>query len=143
MNLTRHSLAQLINAILVLTSSFMFYKGLSVVANTESPVVVVLSGSMEPAFERGDVLFLWNREPRVKVGDVVVYNVKHRDIPIVHRVLRTHSSYVYCLFVLSRFCLQFLAAVAHSFVSWGFHPQSRLSSVIRVPAVWIQRLASP
>jgi signal peptidase len=92
MNLTRQSLAQLINALLVLTSSFMFYKGLSVVAYTESPVVVVLSGSMEPAFERGDVLFLWNRESRVKVGDIAVYNVKHRDIPIVHRVLRSHSS---------------------------------------------------
>lgn len=70
----------------------MFYKGLGVVANSSSPVVVVLSGSMEPAFQRGDVLFLWNRESRLKVGDIVVYNVKGRDIPIVHRVMRHHSS---------------------------------------------------
>lgn len=77
---------------MVVTTAFMFYKGLSVVANSPSPIVVVLSGSMEPAFQRGDILFLWNRESRVRVGDIVVYNIKERPIPIVHRVMRTHSS---------------------------------------------------
>lgn len=44
---------------------------------------------MEPAFQRGDLLFLWNRSPRAEVGEIVVYNVKGKDIPIVHRVVRT------------------------------------------------------
>lgn len=88
----RRVLHQALNMMLVVTSAFMFYKGLGIVANSESPVVVVLSGSMEPAFQRGDILFLWNREHRLKVGDIVVYNVKGRDVPIVHRVLRQHSS---------------------------------------------------
>lgn len=52
--------------------------------------MVVLSGSMEPAFQRGDLLFLWNRSPRAEVGEVVVYNVRGKDIPIVHRVVRTY-----------------------------------------------------
>lgn len=82
---------QALNVMLVLSSAFMFYKGLSVVTNSSSPIVVVLSGSMEPAFQRGDILLLWNRG-KVDVGDIVVYNVKGRDIPIVHRVLRDHSS---------------------------------------------------
>jgi signal peptidase I len=43
---------------------------------------------MEPAFQRGDLLFLWNRSP-VELGEVVVYNVRGKDIPIVHRVVRT------------------------------------------------------
>jgi signal peptidase len=43
---------------------------------------------MEPAFQRGDLLFLWNRAPRAEVGEVVVYNVRGKDIPIVHRVVR-------------------------------------------------------
>jgi signal peptidase len=85
-------LAQVLNLAMVVTTSFMFYKGLSVVSNSPSPIVVVLSGSMEPAFQRGDILFLWNRESRVNVGDIVVYNIKERPIPIVHRVLRQHSS---------------------------------------------------
>jgi len=45
---------------------------------------------MEPAFQRGDLLFLWNRSPRTEVGEVVVYNVRGKDIPIVHRVVRTY-----------------------------------------------------
>jgi signal peptidase len=44
---------------------------------------------MEPAFQRGDLLFLWNRSPRAEIGEIVVYNVKGKDIPIVHRVVRS------------------------------------------------------
>lgn len=45
---------------------------------------------MEPAFQRGDLLFLWNRNllQDTNVGEVVVYNVRGKDIPIVHRVVR-------------------------------------------------------
>jgi signal peptidase I len=45
---------------------------------------------MEPVFHRGDLLILSNRKAAVDVGDVVVYNVKGRDIPIVHRVINQH-----------------------------------------------------
>jgi signal peptidase len=58
---------------------------------SESPVVVVLSGSMEPAFQRGDILFLNNAVEPVGVGDVVVFKIKDRDIPIVHRILKVHE----------------------------------------------------
>ena len=34
------------------------------------------------------MLFLWNRGQDTKVGEVVVYNVRGKDIPIVHRVVR-------------------------------------------------------
>ena len=70
------------------------WKGLSAVTNSPSPIVVVLSGSMEPAFQRGDLLFLWNRNvwSETNVGEVVVYNVAGKDIPIVHRVVRRFGS---------------------------------------------------
>lgn len=86
----RHAAAQLINFGLILSTAFMMWKGLSVIADSPSPIVVVLSGSMEPAFQRGDLLFLWNRNvfEETKVGEIVVYNVKGKDIPIVHRVVR-------------------------------------------------------
>ncbi|CEG49921.1 signal peptidase i [Plasmopara halstedii] len=57
----------------------------------ESPVVVVLSGSMEPAFQRGDILYLDNNKQQLEIGDIVVYKVKGRDIPIVHRLLELHE----------------------------------------------------
>jgi signal peptidase len=84
----RQLAAQVLNFALVLSTAFMLWKGLSVVADSPSPIVVVLSGSMEPAFERGDLLFLWNRGLDTQVGEIVVYNVQGKPIPIVHRVVR-------------------------------------------------------
>ncbi|KAJ5047062.1 uncharacterized protein L3040_002906 [Drepanopeziza brunnea f. sp. 'multigermtubi'] len=87
----RQGALQLLNFALVLSTAFMMWKGLSVISDSPSPIVVVLSGSMEPAFQRGDLLILWNRnwlEPETGVGEIVVYNVKGKDIPIVHRVVR-------------------------------------------------------
>ncbi len=86
----RQFLLQVLSFAVVLSTAFMLWKGLSVAADSPSPIVVVLSGSMEPAFQRGDLLFLWNRNlmKETQVGEIVVYNVKGKDIPIVHRVVR-------------------------------------------------------
>ncbi|KAF9448109.1 hypothetical protein P691DRAFT_792911 [Macrolepiota fuliginosa MF-IS2] len=43
---------------LTLVGRLVIWKGPGLVTNLESPIVVVLSGSMEPAFYRGDLLFL-------------------------------------------------------------------------------------
>jgi len=49
---------------------------------------------MEPAFHRGDLLFLTNyKEDPIRVGDIVVFKVEDREIPIVHRVLKLHEKY--------------------------------------------------
>lgn len=70
-----------------------------VITNSESPIVVVLrfysqfncSGSMEPAFQRGDLLFLTNEAAEFSVGEIVVFRLNEREIPIVHRILRLHQ----------------------------------------------------
>jgi signal peptidase len=49
------------------------------------------SGSMEPAYYRGDILFLWKGDEPFKMGEVVVFKIKGRDIPIVHRILEVHE----------------------------------------------------
>ncbi|KAF7505168.1 Signal peptidase complex catalytic subunit [Endocarpon pusillum] len=85
----RQTALQVLNFALVLSTAFMLWKTLSVLSNSPSPIVVVLSGSMEPAFQRGDLLFLWNRDQTAEVGEIVVYKVKGKDIPIVHRVVRS------------------------------------------------------
>ena len=47
---------------------------------------------MEPAFYRGDLLFLVNPpNTRYQTGDVTVYKIPGQDIPIVHRVLETRD----------------------------------------------------
>ena len=87
----RQLAAQILNFALVLSTAFMLWKGLSIAADSPSPIVVVLSGSMEPAFERGDLLILWNRGMDTQIGEIVVYNVKGKPIPIVHRVVRRYG----------------------------------------------------
>ena len=54
----------------------------------------MFSESMSPAFHRGDLLFLTNDPNGIdNVGDIVVYKVKGRDIPIVHRIIKVHRKY--------------------------------------------------
>eukprot|EP00126_Sphaerothecum_destruens_P002637 Sdes_comp16064_c0_seq2m5273 len=87
---------QIINFVMVVSSALMFWKGLIVFSNSESPIVVVLSGSMEPAFYRGDLLLLSNDlEERVDIGEIVVFKIRDREIPIVHRVIKIHEGFVF------------------------------------------------
>eukprot|EP01026_Neomeris_dumetosa_P065681 TRINITY_DN630_c0_g1_i6.p2 TRINITY_DN630_c0_g1~~TRINITY_DN630_c0_g1_i6.p2 ORF type:complete len:193 (+),score=15.78 TRINITY_DN630_c0_g1_i6:76-654(+) len=76
---------------LVVSSALIIWRSLMLVTGSESPVVVVLSGSMEPAFQRGDILFLNMGKAPVRMGEVVVFNIDGRDIPIVHRVITVHE----------------------------------------------------
>ncbi|KAL5019510.1 hypothetical protein ScPMuIL_002402 [Solemya velum] len=86
---------QVLNFGMIVSSALMIWKGLMVVTGSESPIVVVLSGSMEPAFYRGDLLFLTNyQEEPIRVGEIVVFKVEGRDIPIVHRVLKVHEGQI-------------------------------------------------
>lgn len=89
----RQVLMQILNFASVLATGLMIWKGLGLITNTESPIVVVLSGSMEPAFYRGDLLWLTNPpDTPYLVGDITVYKIPGKDIPIVHRVLETHQT---------------------------------------------------
>eukprot|EP01036_Dinobryon_divergens_P028183 gene28183-37086_t len=82
---------QALNLAMIVFSALMIWKGLMCITKSESPVVVVLSGSMEPAFQRGDILFLTNRDDPIRAGEIVVFKIKDRDIPIVHRVMKVHE----------------------------------------------------
>ncbi|KAK0425309.1 hypothetical protein QR680_009135 [Steinernema hermaphroditum] len=88
----RQMLYQILNFAMIVSSALMIWKGLMVVTNSESPIVVVLSGSMEPAFHRGDLLLLTNdMEDPIRTGDITVFKIEGRDIPIVHRVIKVHE----------------------------------------------------
>ena len=88
----RSFLTQVLNLGCIVFSALMLWKGLMVVSGSESPVVVVLSGSMEPGLQRGDILFLTLFSEPFKPGDVVVFQIEGRDIPIVHRMLNVHET---------------------------------------------------
>ena len=80
--------------------SFLVYFILQISFNTESPIVVVISDSMEPQIHRGDLLFVMGIEPENikngtiadKDGDIIVFDAlglwpTAPIEPIVHRVV--------------------------------------------------------
>merc|ERR1712096_20962 len=44
------------------------------------------------AFQRGDILFLSLVEQDLSPGDVVVFQIEGREIPIVHRLVNVHET---------------------------------------------------
>ncbi|XP_023548595.1 signal peptidase complex catalytic subunit SEC11A-like [Cucurbita pepo subsp. pepo] len=87
----RQILTHAVSLGLIVTSALIIWKGLMCITCSESPVVVVLSGSMEPGFKRGDILFLHMSKDPIRTGEIVVFNVDGREIPIVHRVIKVHE----------------------------------------------------
>ena len=84
--------------------SFLVYFILQISLNTETPIVVVVSGSMEPQIHEGDLLFVMGIEPENikngtiedKDGDIIVFNAQGLGHPapiepIVHRVIEKYQ----------------------------------------------------
>ena len=80
--------------------SYLIYFILQIALNTSTPMVVVVSGSMEPNLLKGDLLFLKGKDPATikngtiegKEGDIIVFDARglwtHApNDPIVHRVV--------------------------------------------------------
>jgi len=85
----RGVLAQIFNLANMVFSALMIWKTLILVTGSESPVVVVLSGSMDPTMSRGDILVLWMPE-KIHAGDIIVFQIKEREVPIIHRAIEEH-----------------------------------------------------
>lgn len=86
-------LVTFVNLAMIVFSALMMWKGAQLYTGSECPVVVVLSGSMEPAFYRGDIVFLdLDTSSPMHVGEVIVYSLEGRDIPIVHRIIEVHEN---------------------------------------------------
>ena len=80
--------------------SFLIYFILQVALNTETPIVVVVSGSMKPTLNEGDLLFVKGVNPadirngsvEDKNGDIIVFDAHGIWLsppvePVVHRVV--------------------------------------------------------
>ncbi|NVM34925.1 MAG: signal peptidase I [Candidatus Lokiarchaeota archaeon] len=88
--------------IFLFSGSFLIYFIMQISLNTNTPMVVVVSGSMEPNLLKGDLLFLKGRDPATiksgtiegKEGDIIVFDARNLpgwihppSDPIVHRVI--------------------------------------------------------
>jgi hypothetical protein len=64
---------------MIVTSALIIWKGLIVVTGSESPVVVVLSGSMEPGFKRV-CTSLYNLKMALALDGVCFYCIYGPDV---------------------------------------------------------------
>lgn len=87
----RQNITQFVFASYALISSYMIWKAVCLFLNNDSPVVCVLSESMEPGFKRGDILFI--KPPQsYKIGDIAVFQIYENSIPIVHRIIKKEGN---------------------------------------------------
>ncbi|MFX1329442.1 MAG: signal peptidase I [Promethearchaeota archaeon] len=86
--------------IFAFSGSFLIYFIMQITLNTKTPMVVVVSYSMEPNLLKGDLLFLKGKDPATikngtiegKEGDIIVFDahgvwINAPSDPIVHRVI--------------------------------------------------------
>lgn len=77
----------------------LVYQLLGFALNTTMPVLDVMSCSMVPAFYKGDLAVIRGVQPQdINIGDVIVFSVQNRPVPIIHRVVGkrlTESGYVF------------------------------------------------
>ena len=87
----RKSILAALNILCMVCTPLMMYDTIKVVVSSDIPVVVVMSGSMEPSFHRGDILLLEMMNPPFSSGDIPVFSIEGKDIPIVHRSISVHA----------------------------------------------------
>ena len=87
---------------LAFSGAFLIYYIMQIAFNTKTPMVVVVSGSMEPKLYKGDLLFLKGKDAsnikngtiEGKEGDIIVFDarglpgwINAPNDPVVHRVI--------------------------------------------------------
>ncbi|CAF1571419.1 unnamed protein product [Adineta ricciae] len=92
MHWSRKLINRLLRYAIVVSTLLMLWKSLVLATNCSRPILVVLSSDGYSFYNLGDLFFVTNypADP-IRTGDVVVFRIEGRFIPIVHRVIRVHE----------------------------------------------------
>lgn len=67
--------------------AFFIYNALGMALSTDKPVLTVVSGSMEPTLNIGDLIMIKGKDSsKIEVGDIIVFNPVIVNKLVVHRV---------------------------------------------------------
>lgn len=90
-NKRRKLLIEVLTIIAILVAVFLAYMGLQFFLATDTPWVVVASGSMSPALKVGDTVIVQGvPATSIQEGDVIVFE-SPRKIRTIHRVTKTQT----------------------------------------------------
>ncbi|OYT43666.1 MAG: signal peptidase I [Candidatus Aenigmarchaeota archaeon ex4484_56] len=72
---------------------FIFYQLVGIALGTSHPIDVVVSNSMKPNMNPGDLVICAKDTP--KLNDVVIYTarIKDKNYPIIHRIIGINDTY--------------------------------------------------
>jgi len=81
---------EVLSAILIIAILYFGIQGaIFIILRTDSPMMAVVSDSMKPTFERGDLIFVKGVDSpdEIKQGDIIVFQLKGDPETKVHRVV--------------------------------------------------------
>jgi signal peptidase len=84
------ALREVLSGILIVAILYFGVQGaLFLILRTDSPMMAVVSNSMKPTFERGDLLMVMGVESPSDIAenDIIVYRLEGQTNSIVHRVI--------------------------------------------------------
>ena len=92
----RHDVVrEVLSAILIIAILYFGIQGATfIILRTDSPMMAVVSNSMYPTFERGDLIFVRGVDSpdEIKQGDIIVFQLKGDPETKVHRVVEIENN---------------------------------------------------
>ncbi|GFV67701.1 signal peptidase complex catalytic subunit SEC11A [Trichonephila clavipes] len=77
---------------LLIGSVYSLWYGLTIITGCKYPIAFTMTNGMEPALRKGDIFFVTNcEEDTLNVGDIILFDVKSQEIPIVHRIIQIRT----------------------------------------------------
>jgi signal peptidase len=87
----RNLLIDILVIIGLLSTVIIAYVGAQLLLATDTPFVVIASGSMSPALEIGDVVIVQGVSPaNIRVGDIIVFD-SPEEVRTIHRVTQIQT----------------------------------------------------
>jgi len=83
-----HTLYDILELIVVVAAAWLLYQGLGAALQTPTPMLSVVSGSMEPNLHVGDLLIMSGAD--YQIGDIAAY-LAASGRTIIHRIIEIRS----------------------------------------------------
>ncbi|MBI4167550.1 MAG: signal peptidase I [Candidatus Aenigmarchaeota archaeon] len=91
-NFFREIAETLAYAVLGVFIAIFIYRGLIFLLGTDKPVIDVISESMSPSINRGDLVIVKHAATTdIKTGDVIVFDTLSEPLPVIHRVYKIND----------------------------------------------------
>ncbi|MFH0890033.1 MAG: signal peptidase I [Candidatus Aenigmatarchaeota archaeon] len=72
--------------------AMVIYQALIIALGTKRPVIDVVSESMVPAINKGDLVIVKYVQPStLKIGDIIVFETLSEPLPVIHRLYKINA----------------------------------------------------